>query len=277
MINAVCVVYSYVEPGTQSVGQRKMTDWAEDDDSITEYGRKEFISSQDGMSDAAAEARRDAILAAYKWPQGVAGQFGEPRGRVRYSGAKKSLSATLYCRGWMSTLKWRYANVTGVSSVATTTQIGNLVTSYGPFLTATDVEAASGMSSSEYRDGDKDALTEIISLLESGGANDRRLLATVDVDRRLKIAEEPANTSVSYFLDVHGELYDQWHNLVDPYRPPVGKWCRLIDVIPNSADVTKLNTPDLQFIEGATWSTDGGLQLQFRGQPSIEDMFKVMR
>lgn len=165
--------------------------------------------------------------------------------------------------------------MTGTSSVATTTQIANLVTTYGAFLTATDVEAASGISSSEYRDGDKDVLTEIISLLESGGASGRRLLATVDVNRRLQIAEEPANTSVQFYLSSNGQIMDPMHNLIDPYRPPVGKWCRLVDVIPATADVTKLNTPELQFIDGATWSTDQGVQLQFRGQPSIEDMFRV--
>lgn len=115
MSNRVAVTYSYVEPGTSQVGSRKTTAWAEDADSIAEYGYKEFISSCSGLSDEAATQRRDTILNTRKWPQGVGAN---PRGRVRYSGAEDSLSATLLCKGWMSTLDWRYAgwnNLTAIS------------------------------------------------------------------------------------------------------------------------------------------------------------------
>lgn len=275
MVNKIAVAYSYVAAGSQEVGERKTTSWASDTESIAEYGTKEFLSSMDGLSDAAAVARRDAILGARRWPVGTGAPFGQPRGRVRRSGAKKSLSATLFCRGWSDTLRWRYAAVSGTSSVATTTQITNLESTYGEFITGVDIEAASGISSSEYRDGDTTVWEEILALLDSGGANSRRLLCAVDVDRRLKVWEEPASSEVKYFMDSHGDLYGVGNVLVDEFRPPVGKWLRLRDVVPGSADVTKLATPELQFIEGARWDSENGLQLQFRGQPSIEDMFKV--
>jgi hypothetical protein len=278
MCNAVAVAYSYVEPGSQVVGTRKTTSWVTDAESIAEFGRKDFLSSQDGMSDATAEARRDAILAARRWPQAPPMQTSGmmPRGRVRYSGAKKSMSATIYCRGWWSTLGWRMASVSGTTDTATTTQISNLVSTYGALITSTSIEAASGISSSEYRDGDSDALTEILGLMGSGGANGRRLLATVDEYRRLYIYEEPAITTVEYGLNSHGVVLYRGQQIREA-KAPVGEWIRMLGVIPGNVDQSKLISPETQFVEGASWSDSSGMRLKFRGQPSIEEMGKVQR
>lgn len=277
MSNAVAVAYSYVAAGSNVVGQRMTTAWVTEALSISEFGRKDFLSSQDGMSTAAAEARRDAILAAMKWPQGVAGQAsGMPRGRVRYSGAKKSLSGTLYCRGWWDTLRWRMASVAGTADTSTTTQIDNLVTTYGEFITDTVIEAASGISSNQYRAGDTDVMTEVLGLMSSGGANGRRLLGTVDEERRLQIYEEPSSTDPEYTMDSQGVIRLRGNPIVE-VEAPVGKWLRLLNVVPMNVDQSKMIRANLQFIEGASWSEGDGLKLQFRGQPSIEDMFKVKR
>lgn len=437
MQNKVAVAYSYIQPGTQTVGQRKTTSWATDADSIAEYGTKEFLSSQGGLSDAAAEAKRAAILASRRWPQGSINPFGAPRGRVRYSGAENSQSATLLCSGWWDTLTWRHASIPSVvgpsyqttsateqavgssssntkvmeviapgtqainaitlavyakksgsptdnftlslyaasdadepvgsvlasgtvagtslttsfawitvtltveeelpanadfclqvsrsgaadasnyyiinvnealgytsglfkiyngsawvarspdadmpfvitvnNKVASTQQIRDLVTLFGEFITAVSVEEESGILLPSYRDGDTIVQDELVELMECGGANSRRLLALVDIDRRLRVWEEPANTDCIYRLNRYGELLDRFYTPVDEYAPPVGVWCRLTDVIPANADVSKLNTPELQFIEGAQWSTDNGLMLQFRGQPGIDDLLKFGR
>ena len=113
MTNRVAVAYSYVAPGTQTVGTRKTTAWVDKAESQAEFGVKELLSSAAGLSDAGATARLNAILAAQAWPQGgvTVNSSGMPRGRVRYSGAKKSLSATVTCKGWWQTLGWKYANV----------------------------------------------------------------------------------------------------------------------------------------------------------------------
>lgn len=436
LTNAVAVAYSYVQPGTQTVGQRKTTAWATDADSIAEYGRKEFLSSQAGMSDASATARRDAVLGAFRWPGGIVNPFGKPRGRVNYSGASQSQSATLVCRGWWKTTDWRQASIpsvvgpnylttsaaeqavgsaagtqkammvfnvgsqalsalqidvyarkqgapadnlvlaiynldsTGVptgsalksvsitgsglgaslawtagviteqqltantdyglvisrsgavdgtnyyavgvntalgytggyfriyngsawvarapdadmnfliwvnNNAETTEQIRDLVTLYGEFITAVDVDAASGVTLPSYRDGDTKVMQELRSLLEAGGPNGRRLLASVDTERRLKVWEEPASTTVGYYLKQDGSVLDRNQRLVPEHLSPVGQWCLLKDVLPASADLSKLNNPEMQFIEGAAWSENNGLQLQFRGQPSIDDIGRVQR
>lgn len=436
MTNAVAVAYSYVTPGSQAVGERKTTAWTTDSVSIAEYGQKEFLSSMDGLSDAAALARRDAILAARKWPQGIMGQFGGPRGRVRYSRAKKSLSATIYGRGWGDSLRWRYASVASVTGpnysnttsteqnvgssssntkvmqqalvgsqainvlqvevygrkqgsptdnlvlelyeleggapagsalgsvsiagsglgtslgwitgtlssetqlqagrlyglqasrsgaangsdyyvvnvntglgytsgafkiwngsawvarspdadmpfrlqvnndVETTEQVRDLAMTYGAFITGVDVDEGSGVILPSYRDGDTDALQEILTLLECGGANGRRLLYEIDVNRRMHVFEEPDSSPILYHLDSDGRLTGQYGLEVKEYQPPVGEWLHLRDVIPANVDVSKLISPELQFIEAANWSAEQGLKLAFRGQPSIEEMFKVRK
>jgi hypothetical protein len=274
MVNRAAVVYSYVATGSTSVGTRKTTAWADDADSQAEFGIKELLSSDDGNSDAAAEARRAAILKGQAWPYGGLSQFGSPRGAVRYSGAKKSASATLICRGWWETLGWKYYGNSGTSSVATTTQIAAIVADKGQFLTATDIDAASGINTSEYRAGDNSALKEMTTLLAAGGANSRRLLASVDVNRRVQVWEEPA-ASPTYTMNSQAQLFGAGGILIDEYTPPVGVWVRLKDVLSGVVDLTKIVDPSLQFIESATWNVDRGATYGFKGKPSIDGMFAI--
>jgi hypothetical protein len=435
MQNSIAVAYSYIQPGTTTVGQRKTTAWSSDAGSVAEYGTKEFLSSQGGLSDAAAIAKRDAILASRRWPQGVPGQFGNPRGRVRSSGAENSKSATLLCRGWYETLSWRYASVASVvgpsyqtttateqavgslssnqkvmmvispgsqainaitlsvyarkqgspvdnftlslyvadendeptgsslgsatigggsmtgplawvtvtlsseaqinahqdyclvvsrsgavdgtnyyvvnvntglgyskgffriyngsawvarspdadmpfiitvdNKVESTEQIYDLATNYGQFFTGVRIVDSSGVLLPSYRDGDTLVSDEVKELLAVGGPTGLRLLAQVDINRILKIYEEPA--SVKYKLNRDGQIMNLLFDPIEETMPPVGDWIQLHDIIPGSVDLNKINSPELQFVEGATWSDSQGMQLQFRGLPSIEEMFKVKR
>lgn len=276
MINRVAVAYSYVATGSQTVGTRKTTAWADNLDSQEQYGVKALLSSIGGMSDAAADNRRDAIVADRAWPQGGITQNESSRASQAIS-AKKKLNATLLCRGWWETLGWKYYANTGTTSVATTTQIGAIVTDAGQFLTATDIAAASGISSSEYRDGDTTALAEILSLMGAGGANGRRLLSSIDPNRRVQIWEEPAPVAalVAYHLDSQARLYGPGGTLVNELTPPVGVWCRLKDVIPGVVDLTKLADPSLQFIERASWSAGSGVKYTFRGQPQASNLLTI--
>lgn len=161
------------------------------------------------------------------------------------------------------------------NSVEVTAQIADLATDYGEFITAVDVEAASSVSLPSYRNGETTALQEISKLLLAGGVNGRRLLADVDSQRRLKIHEETGSASVEYKLSRKNMIQRGSEIPLLSYMPPVGKWVRLVDVIPANVDLTKLSNPTLQFVEGATWAESGGLTLQFRGQPAVNDMFKL--
>lgn len=111
MYNRVAVTYSYITPGTQIVGQRKTTAWVNDAASIAMYGTKEYLSSEGGMSNAAAIALRDALLA----------QFSRPGGIPSLKGRSQGMTATIQCRGWWNTLGWKYARVDPVTAVSYTT------------------------------------------------------------------------------------------------------------------------------------------------------------
>lgn len=284
MYNRVAVAYTSVPDGA-SAGRRETTSWADDLDSQADFGIKELLSSDDGNTPAGAEARRAAVLAAQGWPYWGAStspsaggaSTGSARTRIRYSGAKRSMSATLICHGWWDTLGWKYAKIAAYAGnlVEHTAQISSLVTSYGQFMTATDVEAVTGVSSSDYQDGDKTTLAAILKLMASGGASGRRLLASVDPNRRVQIYEEPAASTADYFMDSHAQIASMGGNEIDPYAPPVGMWVRLKDVMSPVVDVTRLVDPTLQFVEGSSWSADGGPKYSFRGQPGVESLLAV--
>lgn len=274
MSNRVAVAYSYIAPGSQDVGARQTTAWAEDAGSIAEFGYKELLSSQGGMSVAAAEARRAAIVAARRYPQAatVSG-FGSPRGRVVDSGAQNSASATLHLQGWWKTLNWRYASVASGDAV-TTAQISSLMTSYGQFIAATYIEAASGITAPQYRDGDTTAGTEIEELMDMGGAGGRDLMSWIDEQRRCFVSEEPApptsGGTVDLYMGTDGILANAIGvEVIDPAQI-VGKWVLLRDVVPAIVDTTQMINPGLQFVDGLRWN-NGGFSPEYRGQASLEE------
>ncbi len=98
MANRVAVVYSYVAPGSNTVGTRATTAWAQDDDAVAAYGVKELLDSLDGATPVTAEARRDATLARLRYPVPL----------LEFAPEADELQAELHCRGWWETLAWRY-------------------------------------------------------------------------------------------------------------------------------------------------------------------------
>jgi hypothetical protein len=272
MTNRVAVVYSYVASGTDVTGEQKTTAWATSAESIAEYGTREWLESCGGMTDAAATGRRDALLALQKYP-GAPGASSVQTG----SGGENRARASIRCSGWFSSLGWKYAAVAAGTATATTAQISALVTSFGQFIASTTISAASGIDINPYREGKTTALQEVLALMEIGGPSGRRYLAAVDELRQLYVWEEEAKGE-TYVMDRQRILKKLEKSLaatsVLEYQPPVGVWVRLVDVIPSSADTSRLADLTLQFIEGASWAPAGGLQLRYRGQPSVEEMMR---
>ena len=264
MVNKVAVAYSFIADGSSQVGTRKTTAWSNDADSIAAYGIKEYLASGSGLTDAAALAKRDAILAAKKYPGGT----------IAESRSNGNATATIACRGWWTTLDWRYATVAAGANLISTTQIAALVTTYGQFMTATDVDAASSVSVAPYLSGDTTTGREIEALMAQGGANSRRLLSEVDINRRVNIYEEPVNTP-TYNMLRSGDITTAVGTPVVEYQPPIGAWARLVDVVYAGTDTSRMVDPTLQFIEGAAWNATGGLTPKFRGQKSLSDLMGV--
>ncbi len=259
MYNRVAVVYSYVEPGSADVGTRVTTGWEQDDDSVVAYGTRELLNSRDGCSVEAAEARRDAVLDRLKYPVPV----------VRVLSGTQFSEARLECWGWWSTLDWSYHENSGTDSVATTAQIEAIVAAEGQFLEDTDIEDASGISSSEYREGDETALQVIQKLLADGTSGGRRLLAEVTASRVLRVYQEPASSDVTLYLPADGHPQDRWGNQVLTHTCPVAQWCALKDVLPATVNTSLLASPTPFFVERAEYDVRRQLWIpEGRGIPS---------
>lgn len=114
MANKIAVAYSYIEPGTNEVGQRKTTAFASDATSIAEYGTKEAMLSESGLTDAAAEQKRDTAIEAMNRPQGI----------ITWGAAE--MQADIICRGWFDTLGWMLASWPAAAGPAFTTNNADL-------------------------------------------------------------------------------------------------------------------------------------------------------
>lgn len=161
----------------------------------------------------------------------------------------------------------------------TTEQIRAIATAAGEFITAVDIEDASGISTNQYRDGDATALTEIEELLDTGTANNRRLLCEVDRNRRLRVYEEPAAPTSEIGLismDVQGRFYDGTDRLIHPTSCPAAFWCTLKDVVPGSLDGSRLTMIHLFFVEEMEYNAlTGGLAPKVRDDYRLEDLLKL--
>jgi len=160
-----------------------------------------------------------------------------------------------------------------VGSVASTTQISNILTDSGEFLSGIDIEDVSGIDTHLYRNGDYTAWTEIMALLDIGTSNDLRLLAEISRSRRMRIYEEDAITSVGYKLDSEGILYTSAGRVVPPEDCLVGKWIALEDVVPDTVDTSVLVSPSPIFVDEAEYSNGVWTPIKTRG---VKDLFPIV-
>jgi hypothetical protein len=259
MSNKIAIAYSLVDPGSATVGTRATTAWATDTVSVAQYGTKELMASVSGATAAQAEQARDVLLAQKKYPIPTVALADQNDGK-----------ATIHCRGWWDTLGWRQYVNAGTTSVATMTQVAAIVTACGEFLTATDIDNTSGLSSSEYRDGDTTALAEILDLLKAGTTGGLRLLAQVTSGRRVRVFSEPLVSAFKYILKRDGTLITKTGATVDQKLCPVGEWVRVQDVV--DYDMGLIADPSYFFIEEAEYSVASEkLRIQPRGIPSSFD------
>ncbi len=161
------------------------------------------------------------------------------------------------------------------NKVSTTQQISDLVQNFGQIFTSTIAEIESGVSQGSYQDGDTTALQVVEGLLKVGGPNNRRLLVSVTRDRRVILTEEPAAPDQPIFsIDSENQIWEGERQVTE-IEPPLGQWVRLRNsaYAPSTISLTSLES---QFVEGAEWTPEGGMQIQFRGQPSISELTAVL-
>lgn len=247
MANRVAVAYSYVEPGTSTVGVRKTTAWADDTASQNEFGVKEYLHSSDGTTDAGAVQLRDTFLADHALPVAArtyAGGLGMEAGEI---------TASIECIGWIMTLGWEYYADSSTTNTATSTQISNIL-SAAQFINSVAVETASGISTSRYRKGDETMLTELLALMEMGTTNGKTYQLAIDEARNVRVFETPADTTVSYRQRVDGQVLSTSDEPIDGYRVEAGTWIELKDALPGSVDTTWMRYIGKFLIEEVEWT-----------------------
>jgi len=147
-----------------------------------------------------------------------------------------------------------------IGTQETTEQITEIIRTSGQFINAIDVPISSSVYTHQYRDGSKTAIDEIKAIMEAGTKNNRRLLAYVDVDRRLKVYEEPVyNSDFIYTLKSDRRLYTPGWADVDRSKCIVGMYVSLTDMFPQQPG--RLARFSEFFVEEAEYYTESDVYL----------------
>ena len=141
-----------------------------------------------------------------------------------------------------------------VGTQMTTSQIQETFQTKQQFFYGLEIQESSGVETNQFRDGENTALSEIVSLLETGTTSNRRMLAQVTPDRVLKVFQESQNLSGSqYYINIDRSIKDPDGVEIPLYKCPVGVWIKLSDIIPHGIDYLVNNISDF-FLEEYEYS-----------------------
>lgn len=175
-------------------------------------------------------------------------------------------AAAWAARGTDADMPYQFYGVRSVSD-----QIADLVGD-AEFIEALVARNTSSILTSPFHDDYPTRRDVLLELLNSGTTNDRRLLGTVESDRRLIVEEEPAAGTADYRRGPAGALADPQGNLVDPAACTVAVWsinkaaARLAEQL---ADATRA------FIKAATYDAQSGqVRRTMRSRLTAREFFK---
>lgn len=236
--NKIAIAYTQVDI-TTGEETRATTDWAEDTISQDAYGIRELLKTHSAATQTHAEAARDKELNDKKYPIPI----------ITAAPEATESGAVINCRGWWSTLGWRYYANAGTASVDTAAQGTAIFGTKGEYFNNIFKDVTSGISIRETRDGDSTALYEALQMLEMGTTNYRRMLVTIDERRNVRIYEEPAIPAIPYKILSDGSLESNYGQILRKELCTVAVWAKMKDAIPASFNSTLLADPSLIFIE----------------------------
>jgi hypothetical protein len=191
------------------------------------------------------------------------------------------LSATIQAYGWHHILKRRYYNNADAVGTMTTDQMADLLGEVGEFFTEIDIGVESGIYSNEYRDGDTNAWEEFKALLESGWTQtdyyaepeaNVRLLCYVTPDRVLRVFREPYPGVTDLRLYPSGIIENQYGGALQPGPWLVGKWARLVNIVPPQISLQPVVNPTRVFIERVEYDVE---RMRLRPQPRGLSAYQV--
>jgi hypothetical protein len=105
-------------------------------------------------------------------------------------------------------------------------------------------------------------------LLAVGTSNNRRLLAEVTRGRRVRVYEEPVQSAGDAYLMADGTLHSTWGVPLEAHTVPYAQWVQLRDVIPETANTSRIADPARLFLEEVEYNArTGALRIRGRNQP----------
>lgn len=217
MTNSVAVHYANLPDGNQTPNSAPLTTWANDFVSQAEYGIKERIYQLSQGNETQANARRDTLFSRNRYPVAT----------VDLSGGTDQIS--IDCQGWWNTLDWRYYSDSNTDSLATTSQIQNILVARGQFLDGVTILNESGISSNRNRDGRETALHIIEELLASGTNLGQRMLAQITQERRALIH---IPTDTQYLVRQDGRIETNLGIVQPAWKNICGAWAMVKDAPP---------------------------------------------
>lgn len=131
-------------------------------------------------------------------------------------------------------------------------QLIRIIDDCGQFVSDIDSPTSHGISSNQYRTGDRTGLDEIIDLLATEGSNGRRLLMKIDKDRVLHIYAEPEELNINWYLTNDRKVKTINNQYLEQGILPVGQWL-IRDGLPEGTDIMIQRNI---FIEEATWNVE---------------------
>jgi hypothetical protein len=256
--NKIAVQYQLLATGESGVGLSTLTAYNSDAVSVATYGTRELIVQGTNIgTQAAAEAKRDQLLAYYAYPRVERTGSGNPADNY----------AIIRCTSELDTLAWKFYANSGTAAVATTTQLTAIYAAANQYLAGVYIQTPSGIDTNQFRDGQQRALDEIRQLLEIGTTAGRRLLIDVDEHRRLRVYGEPARGSADWRIDAQGDVTDNYGVRQMPHTcPGVGKWLLYQQDYIGTTGAATLADPGVFFCERAEYNAiNGSLSLTPRG------------
>jgi len=165
--------------------------------------------------------------------------------------------------------------------LSTTTQISDLITTAGQFFAGSSIEDTSGISTSQYRDGDATAYDELIALLEIGTTNNLRLIAEVTSQRYLRIFEEASRSALAsadnFYLTEDRRVISAFGHEMEPHLGFYAKWLHIVGIPPHLINASTVNSPSPVFIERAEYNAKSNiLRLEPRGTASPWDIGRIV-
>ncbi len=192
MWNAVTV--DYIDATTSATAE---TGYAQNDDSVGRYGRKELRVTTDDTTMAMATAARDTQLRVSSWPRT------QPVGELEM---KRANGLKVMVCGYVFTANWRYTTVKDGATGTVSDWIRDIVSTDCEFLTAGNIEQNTTQVVRNVQVSQR-AWDTMKPLADSGDAGGALWRLFVAAGRRMNYS--PMVMSPRYFLR-NGELYDSY-------------------------------------------------------------------